>query len=500
MPGVKVLAEKFREVLMAVLPITIIVAVLNYTLTPLAPHIFLRFLAGAVFIVVGLSIFLLGVDIGITPIGNQMGASIARTNKLWIVVIAGLVLGFAISVAEPDLHILAQQVENITSANIEKITLVLVVSLGIALMLCLGFLRIVLNLALNRILTVLYLLVFVLAYFTPTEFLAISFDASGATTGAVTVPFILALAVGVSALKKDSKASEIDSFGMVAIASAGAIIAVMIMGILSKTERLTGSLPVPDSSSLSIMAPFAEKLPVISEEVLLALLPVALIFAIFQKVSFKLSQKAVRRILIGIVFAFIGLVLFLTGVNGGFMEVGSQIGRKLAMFDSSLYLISVGFILGLVTILAEPAVYVLTHQIEEVTSGYVRRSLVMGTLSIGVGTAVALAMVNILSPQVRLWHFLLPGYVISIAMSYYVPRLFVGIAFDSGGVASGPMTATFVLAFAHGAADAVENASVLADGFGLIAMVALTPIIALQMLGAAFQVKSKKGGLDGNGE
>lgn len=493
-----VLAEKFREVLMAVLPITVIVTALNYTLTPLAPHIFQRFLVGAFLIVLGLSIFLLGVDIGITPIGNQMGSSIAKTNKLWIVVIAGLVLGFAISVAEPDLHILAQQVENVTSANIEKTALVLVVSSGIALMLCLGFLRIVFNLALNRILTVLYLFVFLLAYLTPSEFLAISFDASGATTGAVTVPFILALAVGVSALKKDSKASEIDSFGMVAIASAGAIIAVMIMGIVSKTEKLTGGLPVQDSSSLSVIAPFAEKLPVVSEEVLLALIPVALIFAIFQKVSFRLSQKAVRRILIGIVFAYIGLVLFLTGVNGGFMEVGSQIGRKLAMFDSSFYLISVGFILGLVTILAEPAVYVLTHQIEDVTSGYVRRSLVMGTLSIGVGVAVALAMVNILSPQIKLWHFLLPGYVLSIAMSYYVPRLFVGIAFDSGGVASGPMTATFILAFAHGAADAVEKANVLADGFGLIAMVALTPIIALQILGAVFQIKSKKGGFEGD--
>lgn len=489
--------EKFREVLMAVLPITIIVAILNYSLTPLGTHLFLRFLAGAVLIVVGLSIFLLGVDIGITPIGNQMGSSIAKTNRLWIVVVAGLILGFAISVAEPDLHILAQQVESITSGNIEKITIVIVVSAGIAIMLSLGFVRIVFNMALNRILTALYLLVFLLACFTPGEFLAISFDASGATTGAVTVPFILALAVGVSALKKDSKASEIDSFGMVAIASAGAIIAVMIMGIVSKTERLTGTLPVPESSSLSIMAPFAQKLVVVSGEVLMALLPVVLIFAVFQKVSFKLSHRSVRRIAAGLIFAFAGLVLFLTGVNGGFMEVGSLIGKKLAMLDSSLYLVSVGFILGLVTVLAEPAVYVLTHQVEDVTSGYVRRSLVMGTLSLGVGTAVALAMINILSPGISLWHFLLPGYIISIAMSYYVPRLFVGIAFDSGGVASGPMTATFVLAFAQGAADAVENASVLADGFGVIAMVALTPIIALQLLGAVFKMKSKKGGANG---
>lgn len=487
-----VLTEKFREVLLAVLPITLIVTALNFTITPLGTHLYLRFLTGAVFIVVGLSIFLLGVDIGITPIGNQMGSSIAKTNKLWVVITAGLVLGFAISVAEPDLHILAHQVELVTAGNIEKLNIILVVSAGIALMVSLGFVRIVYNITLSKIMTGLYLLVLLLGYFAPTEFLAISFDASGATTGAVTVPFMLALAMGVSALKKDSKASEEDSFGMVGIASAGAIIAVLLMGIFSKTESLEGSLPLINISSSSIMGPFAERLPIVFNEVLLALLPVALIFAIFQKVSFKLSHKTVRRIATGLVFAFVGLVLFLTGVNGGFMEVGSLIGNKIALFENKAYLILIGFILGLATILAEPAVYVLTHQIEEVTSGYVRRSLIMGTLCIGVGTAVALAMVNILSPQIKLWHFLLPGYIISIAMSYYVPKLFVGIAFDSGGVASGPMTATFVLAFAHGAAQAVENASVLADGFGVIAMVALSPIISLQLLGAAFQMKSKK--------
>lgn len=496
----EVLREKFREVVLAVLPITIIVTILNFTITPLGTHLYMRFIVGALLIVAGLTVFLLGVDIGITQIGNLMGASIAKTNSLPIVIAAALILGFVISVAEPDLHILAQQVENVTSGNIEKNDIVLVVSAGIALMLALGFIRILYNLAINKIFTVLYLIVFFLAYFTPNEFMAISFDASGATTGAVTVPFILALAAGVSALKKDSKFSEIDSFGMVGIASVGAIIGVMLLGILSKTEKLTGILPETHSASVSIMGPFVEKLTSISWEVFLALSPIVLIFAVFQKISLRLSHKAVRKIANGIIFAFVGLVLFLVGVNGGFMEVGSLIGRDLTLIENKTYVISVGFILGLVTVLAEPAVYVLTHQIENVTSGYVRRSLVMGTLSIGVGSAVALAVINILSPRIDLWHFLLPGYIISIAMSYYVPRLFVGIAFDSGGVASGPMTATFVLAFAHGVADAVETASILSDGFGVIAMVAMTPIIALQLLGAAFQMKSKKEGLKSDGK
>ena len=243
-----VLTEKLREVLLAVLPITIIVTILNFTITPLGADLYIRFIVGALLIVAGLTVFLLGVDIGITQIGNLMGASIAKTNRLLIVIAAGLILGFVISVAEPDLHILAQQVENVTAGSIGKAGIVLVVSAGIALMLALGFIRILYNLAVNKIFTVLYLVVFSLACFTPNEFMAISFDASGATTGAVTVPFILALAAGVSVLKKDSKASEIDSFGMVGIASVGAIIGVMLMGILSKTEKLTGGLPAEDAS------------------------------------------------------------------------------------------------------------------------------------------------------------------------------------------------------------------------------------------------------------
>ena len=459
------ITEKLKEVLLAVLPITFIVTILNFTVTPLGTDLYARFVVGAILIVAGLTIFLLGVDIGITQIGSLMGSAIAKTNKLAVVIAAGLVLGFVISVAEPDLHILAQQVDSVTAGNIGKNGIVVVVSAGIALMLALGFLRILYNLH-QKIFTILYFIVFLLAYFTPTEFMAISFDASGATTGAVTVPFIMALSAGVSALKKDSKASEIDSFGMVGIASVGAIIGVMLMGILSKTEKLTGALPVNDASYHSIMAPFFAKVPSISLEVISALLPVIIIFAVFQKISFRLSSRAVIRITNGLVYAFVGLVLFLVGVNGGFMEVGSLIGRNLTMIENKIYLISVGFILGLVTVLAEPAVYVLTHQIENVTSGYVKRSLVMGTLSIGVGAAVVFAVVNILSPRLNIWHFLLPGYIISIALSYYVPRLFVGIAFDSGGVASGPMTATFVLAFAQGVADAVDTASILSTVSG----------------------------------
>jgi hypothetical protein len=495
----KVLAHQIKDVLYAVLPIIFIVIILHFTLAPLDMMSLSRFLIGSVMIVMGLSIFLIGVEIGITPIGKLMGSAMTKSGKIWIVGLAGIILGFIISIAEPDLHILAGQVALVTGGVVTKWNLVIIVSMGISVMLSIGLVRILYNFPLYKLLFIMYSLILVLSFFTSREFLAIAFDASGATTGALTVPFVLALAVGVSILKKDTKANEKDSFGLVAIASGGAIIAVLITSLLLDTSSLTGSLETGSSINESLMQPFWDKFQLISLEIILALSPILILFLIFQKVSFKQSKKSVARILIGLGFTFIGLVLFLVGVNAGFMKVGSSLGFAIASLDGNVYLILIGFVLGLVTVLAEPAVHVLTTQIEEVTGGYVRRKVVLGTLSLGVGVAVALSMVRVLVPAIQLWHYLLPGYLIAVGLMFVTPKIFVGMAYDSGGVASGPMTATFILAFIQGAASGAEGANVLVDGFGMIAMVALTPIIALQILGIIFKVKSKKGGLEDDG-
>ena len=495
-----VVVSKLKEVLYSVLPITLIVLILNFTLVPLERTLLIEFIIGAIIIIIGLSIFLFGVDIGITPIGNIMGSRITKTNKTSILVIAGLLLGFIISIAEPDLHILADQVELVTSGIISKLGMVTMVSIGIAIMLSYGFVRITHKIPLNKSFTFFYGGIFIFALFIRPEILAISFDASGATTGAMTVPFILALAMGISLMGKDSKSSEEDSFGLVGITSVGAIIAVIVMGLFIKNDIIPATLEHQEIAATAVGNFFLDKLSKITVEVFLALSPIFLVFIIFQKISFKLSWKAVRRILFGLLFTFVGLILFLVGVNAGFMNVGRVVGYTIASMGNKSYIIVIGFILGFVTILAEPAVYVLTHQIEDVTSGYVKRKIILFTLSIGVGFAVALSMVRIVVPGIQLWYYLLPGYLLSLIMSYYSPKLFVGIAFDSGGVASGPMTATFILAFAQGAAESIEGASVLIDGFGMIAMVALTPIIALQVLGLIFKAKTKKEGVENSEE
>ncbi len=487
-----VILDKLKEVLHTVLPITAIVLILHFTLTPLETHLILKFLVGTLLIIIGLSVFLLGVDVGITPIGTAIGSAIIKTNKILVVISVGFVLGFFISAAEPDLHILARQVDMVTSGQVSKMGIVVAVSIGFGIMIALGFARIVYNVSLRTVFTVMYGIVFILALFSSPAFLAISFDACGAATGALAVPFILALAMGVSMPKKDSKASERDSFGLVCIASIGAILGVLIMDIASNAGEITGALEANALASESIIDPFIEELPKVTRDVFLALLPILLTLFIFQIFSSGFSRRAFRKVLMGLLFAFVGLVLFMDGVNAGFMDVGSIVGYRVAMLDNKAYILIIGFILGFVTVLAEPAVHVLMHQIEDATSGYIKRSLVMVALSLGIGVAVALSVLRILVPGIQLWHYLLPSYIIAIALMYFVPELFIGIAFDSGSVASGPMTATFMLAFIQGAAEAVEGANVLVDGFGMIAMVASMPLIALQILGLVYKVKSRK--------
>ncbi|HOI63947.1 MAG: DUF1538 domain-containing protein [Thermotogaceae bacterium] len=490
------LTEKLKEVLFSVIPIAVLVLVLNFLFVSLSWWLIIRFVIGSFLIVVGMSLFLFGVSIGISPIGHFMGNFIAKTNKVWIIAALGFVLGFFISIAEPALHIHASQVELVSSGLLSSGSIVITASIGIAVFLAFGLVRIVYNVALQKLMTVFYGIILVLSLFSSGEFLAISFDASGATTGAMTVPFILTLALGISILKRDSRSSENDSFGLLGVASAGAIISVLLIGIVSNNTSMESAPDYLVSESTAILGYFFGPVPGIAREVLLSLLPILLTFLLLQLTSLRLSRRSVRQITFGLFFTFLGMVIFLVGVNAGFMDVGREIGYGIASTGNKAFVVIVGFILGLVTILAEPSVYVLTHQIEDVTSGAVKRRIVLVALSAGVSLAVGFSMVRIVVPGIQLWHFLLPGYVISIFLSFFSPKLFVGIAFDAGGVASGPMIGTFVLAFAQGAVRAVDGANILLDAFGLISMVAMTPIIALQILGLIYKMKIRKRGVE----
>ncbi|SDX38562.1 DUF1538 domain-containing protein [Tepidimicrobium xylanilyticum] len=488
------LLNKFKEVAIAVVPISILVIILSLTVVPIELDMFIRFLIGATTVILGLGIFLFGAEIGITPIGNLMGENLARSNRVLIVGILGFLLGFMITIAEPDLQILAYQVRDASGGILSAYSILIVVSVGVGIMVAVGLLRIIFEVPLNKTYTMAYFIIFILGVMVSEEFLAISVDASGATTGAMTTPFILALGLGVSQLK-GGKTEEEDSFGLVGMASTGPILAIMLMSVISGLTDIQGQAEafVPHAG---ILYPYIEAFSELAKESIKTLLPITVIFLIFNANKFKLNRASRNRILKGLLYTYIGLVLFLVGVNAGFMEVGRVMGYGIASLGKPWLLPCIGFLLGLVVVLAEPAVHVLTEQVEDVTGGYIKKKAILATLSLGIGFAVSMSMMRIMFPGLKLWHFLLPGFAIAIIISYIVPPIFVGIAFDSGGVASGPMTATFVLAFAQGAADAIPTANVLIDGFGVIAMVAMTPLVAIQMLGFLFKIKAKKRGVE----
>lgn len=486
------LTGKFKEVLMSVLPITFIVLVLHFTICPLKTDMLVAFLIGSVLVIIGLTVFLFGIDQGLEPIGHGVGTSITHSNSFALLVTVSLILGFFISYAEPDLHILANQVDSVTSGQFDNLLMVIAVSVGLGVMMTLGMLRILKNVRLKYVFTCAYGAIFILSLFSSPDFLAIAFDASGATTGAITVPFMLALAAGVSAMKKDSKLSEADSFGLVGISSTGAILGVLITGLFIGGGKLNGALPEPDISTANLLQSYLSKLGRISWESLMTLLPIIATYVFFQIFSFKHKKSKVIDIARGMVLTYVGLVVFLLGVNGGFMDLGAQLGIQLAAMSSRIPVLLVALLLGLTTVLAEPAVHVLSHQVEEVTGGSVKRNLVFLFMSVAVGTSIFMSALRILVPEIKLWMYLLPGFGLSVALSFFVPDLFVGMGFDAGGVASGPMTATFSLAFVQGIAEQIPTADVVADGFGMIAIVAMTPIIALQLLGAIYQAKLRK--------
>ena len=475
------LKEKLMEALKAVLPIVGIVLALCFSAAPISPSILLCFLLGAAMIMAGMMFFTLGAEASMTPMGERVGTAVTRSRKLPVIVLMGFLLGFLITISEPDLQVLAGQVPAVPS-----LTLILSVAAGVGVFLVAALLRMLFGVALPPLLVFFYGVVFALAFFVPKDFLAVAFDSGGVTTGPMTVPFIMALGVGISAIRSDRHAAA-DSFGLVALCSIGPILAVLALGMIFRPEEGAYTAPVlPDiSDSVELWALFRDGLPTYMKEIALSLLPITALFGVFQAVSLRLSLRTLKKIGVGLVYTYAGLVLFLTGANVGFMPAGNYLGQVMASLDARWIIVPVGMVIGYFIVKAEPAVYVLNRQVEEITDGAIPSSAMGASLSIGVAASIGLAMVRVLTGISILW-FLIPGYAIAIALSFFVPKIFTAIAFDSGGVASGPMTAAFLLPFAQGACAAVGG-NIVTDAFGVVAMVAMTPLIAIQVLGVVYQ-------------
>ena len=470
------LVKKLKETLTSVLPIMVIVLILNFTIAPLG-ELFWPFIWGGVLLVIGLSLFLAGTDIGMVPVGEKLGSVLAHKRNVWFMLGIGFLIGFAVTLAEPDVTVLSKQVHSLNS-SIPQLTLVVMIALGLAIFIDIGLLRTVAGFPLKWVLIIFYLIVFVLVCIIGQSMASISFDASGATTGPLAVPFILALGLGVSASTKNDKDG---SFGLTGVASIGPIMAVAVMVMVSKAgSAAEGVVEAAEEAT------FLTCLLGTLKSTAIGFLPLLAIILVMQFTMLHFPKIKFKNIMLGILYSFVGIVIFLTGVEYGFTEVGNYLGQTISQNFGPVWVTVIALVFGGIVVFAEPAVWVLTEQVESVTAGRIKKSLVMVFICCGVAIAVALAMLRIILHINYLW-FVLIGVGSALLMTLVTPGLFTGIAFDSGGVASGPMSTSFLLSFALGVSGSADM------GFGLIGLIAISPLIAIQILGIIFKIKERGG-------
>lgn len=480
------LKEKIRESLSAVLPITGIVLMLSIFLIPVELGSVVMFLTGALMLIVGMGFFQLGAEMAMTPLGEGVGVQISKMKKLLTVLLTGFLMGVIITVSEPDLQVLAGQVP-----SVPNMVLIMTVAVGVGLFLALAIVRIRYKISLSMLLIVCYLALILVSMFVPKEFLAVAFDSGGVTTGPMTVPFIMAMGVGLASVRSDKNAAN-DSFGLVALSSVGPILAVLIFGCFFKPTEAAYTLTDVATvvTTQDVARVFAQGLPLYAREVLLSLVPILWVFLIFQWLTHRYHGLQIKRIIVGFGYTYIGLVLFLCGANVGFAPVGAYLGKELAGLSLRWILVPIGALIGYYIVKAEPAIQVLNHQVEAVTNGAISVKMMNRCMQIGVAASVGLAMLRVLTGISIQW-FVIPGYIIALVLSRMVPDIFIGIAFDSGGVASGPMTSTFLLPLSIGVCEALGG-NLMTDAFGVVALVALTPLIAIQLMGLVYKLKTAK--------
>lgn len=480
------LKEKIRESLSAVLPITGIVLMLSIFVIPMELGSVVMFLTGALMLIVGMGFFQLGAEMAMTPLGEGVGVQISKMKKLLTVLLTGFLMGVIITVSEPDLQVLAGQVP-----SVPNMVLIMTVAVGVGLFLALAIVRIRYKISLSMLLIVCYLALILVSMFVPKEFLAVAFDSGGVTTGPMTVPFIMAMGVGLASVRSDKNAAN-DSFGLVALSSVGPILAVLILGCFFKPTEAAYTLTDVATvvTTQDVARVFAQGLPLYAREVLLSLVPILWVFLIFQWLTHRYHGLQIKRIIVGFGYTYIGLVLFLCGANVGFAPVGAYLGKELAGLSLRWILVPIGALIGYYIVKAEPAIQVLNHQVEAVTNGAISVKMMNRCMQIGVAASVGLAMLRVLTGISIQW-FVIPGYIIALVLSRLVPDIFIGIAFDSGGVASGPMTSTFLLPLSIGVCEALCG-NLMTDAFGVVALVALTPLIAIQLMGLVYKLKTAK--------
>lgn len=485
-----------KESLQTIVPVSLLVLLFHFTLAPMPSGMLALFVTGTAFLVAGNTVFSLGAEMAVMPMGEIVGSKLVRSRKLWLLAAGSFAVGAAVTVAEPDLQVLAKQVP-----SVPDMALVAAVACGVGLFLMIALLRILFRVRMAPVLIVSYGIVFLVAFAANPDYLPVAFDSGGVTTGPVTVPFILALGMGVSAMAAGRNREE-DSFGLCGVSSIGPVISVLILGLFFDPDNIGHAFEPPRTAdgAAALVALFGSGFLRFLQEIALAMAPIVAIFLLSQCFRPRLAARQFLKLSVGIVYSLLGLAVFLTGANIGFMPAGNHLGEMIASRHSEWVLLAVSVLIGCFVVAVEPAVQVLNKQVEDMTNGAIPRKMMMTVLSAAVGLAMLLAMFRILH-GIGLWVFLLPGYAAALALTLAVPGLFASIAFDSGGVAAGTMAAAFLTPSAVGVSNA-RGGHLMTDAFGIVAMVAMMPLITVQLAGLVYGIKlrrMKKAAMDAGG-
>lgn len=475
--------KSFKETALAIIPICTIVTIAAIFFN-IDTSVIISFIISSCLLIFGISLFTFGADISMMLIGEKLGEKLIKSKNIIFILLVVLAIGIAITIAEPDLRVLAEQIPSIPTS-----TLILTVSVGVGLMLMVATLKILFKINLRTILIICYALVFSLLFFVPSSFIPIAFDSSGVTTGPVSVPFILALGIGFTSLRTDSNVKS-DTFGLIALCSIGPKIMVLILGMLFNTSSSGYDTSIYENN-LPLIVQYVDNFLECFKSVFISISPIIVLFIIFKLLAKDtFDKKNTKKVILGFTATFLGLCLFLTGVEVGFMEMGFLMGQDFINLKHFGLLTIFMILIAFLVVFAEPAIKILTDEVEEVTEGSVTSKVIRITISLGVSFMVFLALFRLFN-NLSITYFLIIGYLLAIILSFFTPKMFTAIAFDAGGSVTGPLTATFMLPLVIGACLAFGG-NIMTEAFGLIAFVALSPLLTVQILGIIFKIKTKQ--------
>lgn len=474
----KKMKEDFMNSLQTIGPVVFVVLLLML-LIPVSGSFLISFLLSSILLVVGSTLFTFGADLSMVVIGNKIGKDLVKSKRIGIILIVSFIIGTVVTIAEPDLLVLAEQITSISSS-----LLILTISIGVGLCMLLASARSLFGWDLNKILIISFLFIFLLMFFVPVDFIPVAFDSGGVTTGTMSIPFIITLGIGLVSSRIDKKAKE-DSFGLVALASTGPIIMVLLLGLISSPQ---GSMAFDNSIYTNFsFSNYITQFALCFKDVLIAIAPIFIVFIIYNLITKNVNQKEFNKIIFGMIITIIGLTIFLVASNVGFLNMGYYIGSYIGKSTFKYLLIPLIMILSFFIAIAEPAVVILINQVEEFTEGAISKRVLKVALALGVSVASGLSMIRVFT-QTPFIYYALVGYGIALLLTFFIPKIFTAIAFDAGGATGGSLTTTFLLPIAIGACY-VMGGNVFTDAFGLASMVSLVPIITVEIVGLIYEIK-----------